>query len=370
MKFKLVEDGRPPADSSTEGSGEETSSEEDFFQTETKHEYSSEEDENMWEDSNEDKAANNNWSVEKIEKKTSKVKKAASLAKNLLKYDLQQILVLKSIIEKVQRNNGTTYLLDRTGNIYSYTDEKLCRIEMEKNEKRKYFKDFIVIRDSVIIALTKAFHSFVIVDINNNIIKEVNLYQYKDKIFSRIRKTRDGFILVGHKTLYIYNNNCILIDRIIAQEKVLDVSEDGHSFIIILTESRIVKYCKKMKEMVSKSEVLVSPQTLCTFDGYVGVGGKRGLSLFKSSNFDFIKDINNLEDVTAMDYMSEMGLLSFGDKTRPNGMRIYNVKDEKIITTFPPSKGLDYIGGFTSENRSIYFGVNKKLYALTVPSDV
>lgn len=374
MKFKLIEDSNILEHIEKNGSAEDTEEvdSEDFFQLNTKNEYSSEEEEEMWEDSNEEKNENY-WTVEKIEKKPGKVRKTAALTKNLLKYTVSHLLTIKKKVQKMEIVNDTVYILDTTGNIYicsSITQEKedkqLRRIEIQKGNKTKQYKDFVIIKENIIIALTKAFHSFVVIDTEKGTVKEVNLYQYKDKMYSKLRKTESGFILLSYQSLLIYNDNLILVDRIDLQERVVDLVEENGTLLILL-ESMLVKYCTKMKAIIIKSEVLIGPNVLSVFDECVAVGGTAGLTLFKKNTFEILKELSNLENVTGIEHMKEIGILVFGDKTKPNGIRLYNIKEQKVITTFPPGKGLPYVGGFTSVSRSLYFGAETKVYCLTVP---
>lgn len=362
MEFKLVEDEGIPGGSISEG---EIDSEE-FFGLEKKEDFLSEGEEDMWEDS-EDKE-NINWTVEKVQKKVSKTKKRTPLVKNILQYKEEKILTINSIIERVESVNRTRYVLDRTGDIYQHRENKLRKIEVKKEGREVRFKDFAVIGEDVLICLTKSFHSFVRIDLSTGIIREVNLYQYKDKIFRRVRRTEDGFIVVGDRTIYLYNRYSILIDRILTEDTIVDVIE-GVSDIIILTESRVSYYCKTIREITVQSEILINPTSICAFGTYLAVGGKGGVTLLRRGDLGYIKDIPNLESVTSLEYMESMNILIFGDKNRINGLRMYNVKEDRIITTFPSNKEQSYIGGFKPEGRSLYFGRSKSLFSLTVPGE-
>ncbi|KAI5136328.1 hypothetical protein NEAUS04_0634 [Nematocida ausubeli] len=372
MKFRLIEDAvETDAQEHAESASEENEIDsEEFFQLNTKNDESSEE-ENMWSDS-EEGDENNHWTVEKIEKRPGQVRKTKALTKNILKYTTKHILTIRRGIVKVVTVNERIYLLDRTGHIYlldqSEEEQKpLQRIEVKKGLKERLFKDFIVCENGNILALTKLFHAFSIINPETGAINEVNLYQYKDKAYSKIIRIESGCVLVSGRSLLVYNHNALLVDRIEMEEKVEDLVEDGEYFMVLL-RSKLVRYSRKMKESVAESEVLVGPHALCIFNDSVAVGGKGGLSIFQKSTLEVKKELSNLENVTSVSYIEEMGILVFGDREKSNGIRMYNAKEEKVITTFPPSKGLSYIGGFTCSARSLYFGVKERLYLLSIPN--
>ncbi|KAI5126277.1 hypothetical protein NEPAR08_0348 [Nematocida parisii] len=375
MKFRLVEDKDViETQEKEEHHSEETDVDsEEFFGLKTKYEESSEEEKDMWEDSD-DEGSSTHWTVEKIEKRPGKVRKTNALCKNLLKYTTSHILTIRKGIVKVEVMDGNIYLLDKAGQLYMCSTHEnnrisghLCKIEIKKGSKEKNFKDFIVAPSGMIVALTKAFHSFSTVTPETGVIKEVNLYQYKDKGYSRIKKIQNGFVLISEKSLLIYNYNALLMERIEMSEKIEDVIEAGDYFLVLL-ESRLVKYCRKMKATILESEVLVNPQVLCIFNESVAVGGKGGVTIFQKGTFSIETELANLENVTALGYMQEMDILVFGDKNKANGIRMYNAKEKKMITTFPPSTGLGYIGGFIECGRALYFGAMERLYILNIPN--
>ncbi|KAH9386736.1 uncharacterized protein NEMAJ01_1632 [Nematocida major] len=374
MKFKLIEDEVAPSHAEAAGSAhsEDEIDSTEFFGLDAKTDFSSSEEEDAWEDSNENAESEVHWTVEKIEKRAATVRKPSALSKNVLKYAVSPVLTIKKPIEKVHVTEEEIYILDRTGHMHLYGgageeegEKKLRKVEISRGKKEKHFKDFILLKGHTVVALTKAFHSFSIINMERGTVQEVNLYQYKDRAYTRLRNVEGGFALLACQSMLVYNCNALLVDRIEFSENIVDIAEEEDSFLVLL-ESALVRYCKRMKAITARSEVLISPAVLCVFRECAAVGGKGGVTIFSKSSLEAEKELANLDSVTGIEYMEDMDILVFGDKERPNGIRMFNVKDQKMITTFPPGKGLGYVRGFAAAGKSLYFGVDSRMHVLRV----